>query len=231
MLSRSVITLLGLLWAGLPAQPAAAFDMDVRDSLADYLDFAMWISNNETTLHDNNVSTRIKYRRIGVTAFDISPDRTVQLGLHIGVSFTNQDDISATQGLSLNGTYIGVGMHIPFVEQDRLKLRLDLDYIYQHVDGASDTETVTCEWHEYDGGLLATVPLGHFQLLGGVYYQRFDATQTATGTIQQTLFLDNEDTLQQRFGIDYNTGPGEHVGLHYHSGASSGIQLKFQKLF
>ena len=211
-------------------QSAAALDMDIRTSPADYLDFALWISNNETTLKDRNQSTRIKYQRIGVSTFTVSPE-PVQMGLYLGYAFTNEDDIAATQGMNLNGYYLGLGMRAPLLEQERLQLRLEADYVYQQVDDGTDTQNVKLNWNEVDAGVLMTVPLGYVQLLAGLYYQHFDATQTASGTIQQTLFLENDTTLQQRIGINYNVAPGEHVGLHYHSGASRGVQLKFQKLF
>lgn len=230
MLRHCTTVTLTLLCFYLIPQTAAALDMDIRTSPSNYLDFALWISNNETTLKDHALSTRIKYRRIGVTAFDVSAQR-VRFGILLGSAYTSQDDINATQGMDLNGYYVGLGMRVPLLELEMLRARFEAGYLYQEVSGATETQKVTRDWHEYNAGLLLNVPLGDIELLAGLYYQRFDATQTASGDIQQTLFLENDDTLQHRLGIDYRVAPGEHVGLHYHSGASRGVQLKFQKLF
>lgn len=223
-------TYLSLLLGAFISQNASAMDIDVRRNPNDTLDFALWISSNETTLKDHSISTRIKYRRIGISAYDVS-SQLVQFGIQLGSANTNQDDIPATQGMGLTGSYLGVGMRIPVLQQEHWRLRFDADYIYETVGGSTDTQNADLEWHEYDAGMLLSVPLGYFELLGGLYFQKFDVTQTTSGTIQQTLFLENDNTLLRNIGINYFTGPGEHVGMSYHSGASRGVQFEFQKLF
>jgi hypothetical protein len=230
MLRHCTALCLVLLCYGGLAQTATALDMDIRTSPANRLDFAVWLSNNKTTLSDHTVSTRIKYQRIGVAAFDV-PARGAQLGMQLGYASTSQDDVSAARGMDLNGYYLGLGLRVPLLEATRFKARFEAGYIYQDVKDSTESQKVSLDWHEYNAGLLASVPLQRVELQAGLFYQRFDATQTASGTIQQTLFLKNEDTLQQRLGINYRVAPDEHVGLHFHSGASQGVQLEFQKLF
>ena len=205
-------------------------DMDVRSSPNNQLDFSLSIDILETTLANANTSTRIKFRRIGINSFDV-PAQGIQLGGRLGYAYTSQDQVSATQGLDLNGYYLGLGMRWPMVEQAYLKMNFIADYLYQSVNGSSGEQSASRYWHEYRAGITLSTHIQPVLITTGLYYEKIDATQEATGTIQETRFLDNDTKTQATLSLHYLLLDNEQVGLQLSAGSAKGISFIFQKLF
>lgn len=230
-LSQICISTCILLGLGLQTTTASAMlDMDVRSSRANQLDFSLSIDIMETELSSATTTTKIKFRRIGINSFDV-PAEGVQLGGHIGYAYTSQDRIPATQGLDLNGYYLGLGMRLPMLERQYFRALLNADYIYQSVNGARSGQDASRYWHEYQAGLTLQSHIHPLLLSVGLNYTKIDATQEANGDIQETLFLDNNTHTQILFGVNYLLNIDEQVGLHFFSGTSQGIGFLFQKMF
>lgn len=212
------------------SQAASALDLDVRSSPYNQLDFSLSISILETELFDANTSSRIKFRRIGINSYDVPADG-VHFGGHLGYAYSSQDRIEATRGLDLNGYYLGLGARVPLIEQQAFQAQCILDYIYQSVNGAGTEQTVRLYWHEYQAGLKLSTAIDRIELAAGLYFKKIDATQVASGNIQETLFLANNDKTQAIFGLRYFLSRDERVGVQISSGTTQGLDFLFQKLF
>lgn len=213
---------------------AQAINLDIRSSSDNTLDFSLVLSNKITELADGQAiaqtTAKTRVRRVGITSTDI-PQHGIRFGLQLGYAYIHQDDIAATRGMPLNGYYTGLGFQLPVFVSTRLNAFFVGNYTWQSVKGVATLQSVSLEWNEINAGLLATLKLARFNLMAGILYSFIDATQTATGDIRETLFMESDNNKMSQLGLDYVVAEGEFVGVHLFNGSARGVELQFRKLF
>ena len=210
---------------------ASAFDLDVRSSKANVLDFSLLIEHSSITLENDETNVEFNLERIGILSFDV-PSSGPHFGLALGYAFSDIADDDVYEPISMDGYYIGVAVRAYVLNLDNLSLQLTGQYLYQSVSGSEGQQEASLSWNEFSAKAIATYRVTNaLHIFAGPIWATIDATYREKGPIRFTDSFDNKNNTGYFAGIGYQLNRLEYLGVQYQQAHTEGVVLRFRKLF
>lgn len=227
-LTSNLCLLLGLCLASYNAN---AFDLDVRSSKANVLDFSLLIEHSSVTLENDESDAKFNLERIGILSFD-APISGPHFGLALGYAFSDIANDDVYEPISMDGYYIGVAVRGYVFRLENLSLQLSGHYLYQSVSGSEGQQEASLSWNEFSAKAIATFRVTKpLHIFVGSVWATIDATYREKGAIRFTDSFDNKNNTGYLAGIGYQLNRLESLSVHYQQAHTEGVVLRFRKLF
>jgi hypothetical protein len=153
------------------------------------------------------------------------------IGIHGGYVGMSQSGNPATQGMDLGGWFLGTSGRWGFLEAGPVALSLLGHYTYNDVDATLDDQRTRYSWHHYGAGLESAFRLGAVRLRLGVDYSAVDGDEKASGSIQRTLSLSEDEAVTGRAALDLFVDPTGWISFQMESGGRRGAGIWFARRF
>lgn len=174
------------------------------------------------------VETRVN--RLGLRIRDHVNDR-LSVGIHGGYLGLTQSGNPATRGMDLAGWYLGTSARWRFLQAGPMSLSLLGQYTYNEADDRLPTQTTRYSWHEYGAGLESAVRLDVVQLRVGVDYIAVDGDEKASGAVQRTFSVSEEEAVTARVALDLLVDATGRITIQAESGGRRGLGIWFARQF
>ncbi len=197
---------------------------------AEELHIALYAQRDEATLRSGGADVETDTGRLGVTLTGIySPHVDANLDVaHVNLTQTGNP---ATQGMTLGGEYVGVGLRLWPLRSRHLDAWVRGDYGYQTVTGSNAGQETEINW--YDSGLSAglVAHFGKVDFHAGARQGSLSGDEVASGTLTYTRDIELKDRTTTWVGMDLHVDAGGTIGFVYASGGHRGLSLRFGRRF
>jgi hypothetical protein len=176
----------------------------------------------------HRVETRIN--RLGMQISD-HVTGGLWIGIHGGYLSMSQSGNPATQGMDLGGWFLGTSGRWRFLEAGPVALSLLGQYTYNDADSSLDNQRTRYSWHHYGAGLESAFRLDAVQLRLGVDYSAVDGDEKASGPVQRTLSLSEDESVTSRAALDLFVDPTGWITFQVESGGRRGAGIWFARRY
>lgn len=193
------------------------------------LDFALELSRQALELSAADQDYTIRQSRLGLVLFDIS-DPVVNYGFIAGYTALDIEDDAVTAGVQPDGYHFGLTLRTQVFEQPRA--RLQAHYLFQEVSDATDTDSITLSWHEWQVSAslrFALTPRSGVILGGG--YSDVEADRRSSGATDDTLHLKAKTHGHGYLQLEMLFPENGRASLSITRGAQQGLVMNFSRDF
>jgi hypothetical protein len=197
------------------------------------VDFALHLRAQDVEVdYDDNANDDVIERRSLSVSFYEPLNSAVKVGFLAGRTFVTQDGRLATRGMDLDGYFLGLSVKSEMPVSERLALRLDADYSYHDLDGDTDEQDTSLEWHQLDLQLgVATTLTRSLGLVAGGRLYYADGEERTFGESDQTVDFSEAGDAGYFVGLELITDPSGYIGIIGDGGNPEGVHFYFQRRF
>ena len=137
-----------------------------------------------------------------------------------------------TAGMSLSGLNAGLGLQRRLYRSNIFSSQLDITYRYLHLDEENSSQKVELTLHSWQIALGIGVQLNRdLRLIGGGTVGGIDGEEVASGSITQTLSVDESKNSGGFVRLDWRTDATGHVGIEWHDHLFERVGVYFTRDF